>query len=114
MDEPKIVFDPHAGATPREAVEEIINRRNVRLTGQDEWYPVAFFLKTQEGEILGGLLGQIWGQWLSVATLAVREQFRGRGYMVAVYGGARVRTIPAQSQLAARQRTAADQLMAKT
>jgi GNAT superfamily N-acetyltransferase len=80
MGEPKIVFDPYAGAAQRELVEEIINRRNVRLTGQDEWHPVAFFLKTDEGEILGGLLGQIWAQWLYIATLAVREPFRGRGY----------------------------------
>ncbi len=80
MDEPKIVFDPYAGVAQRELVEEIINRRNVRLTGHDEWHPVAFFVKTDEGEILGGLLGQIWAQWLSIATLAVREPFRGRGY----------------------------------
>jgi GNAT superfamily N-acetyltransferase len=80
MDEPKIVFDPYAGPAQREFVEEIINRRNVRLTGNDEWHPVAFFVKTGDSEILGGLLGQIWAQWLSVATLAVREPFRGRGY----------------------------------
>jgi GNAT superfamily N-acetyltransferase len=80
MSEPRIVFDPYAGAAQREFVEEIINRRNVRLTGHDEWHPVAFFLKTDEGEILGGLLGQIWARWLSIATLAVREPFRGHGY----------------------------------
>ena len=78
--EPTIVFEPYAVVAQREFVEEIINRRNVRLTGHDEWYPVAFFLKTEEGEILGGLLGQIWARWLSIATLAVREPFRGRGY----------------------------------
>jgi GNAT superfamily N-acetyltransferase len=77
---PTIVFEPYAVIAQREFVEDIINRRNVRLTGHDEWHPVAFFLKTDEGEILGGLLGQIWARWLSVATLAVREPFRGRGY----------------------------------
>src|SRR5438128_12676628 len=40
-------------------VEEIISRRNVRLTGHDDWYPMAFFLKSAESEILGGLLGTI-------------------------------------------------------
>jgi GNAT superfamily N-acetyltransferase len=80
MDDPKIIFEPYAGAAQREFVEEIINRRNVRLTGHDEWHPVAFFLKSDQGEILGGLLGQIWAHWLSIATLAVREPFRGRGY----------------------------------
>jgi GNAT superfamily N-acetyltransferase len=80
MDAPKIVFEPYAGRAQREIVEEIINRRNVRLTGHDDWYPVAFFLKSAEGEILGGLLGNIWAQWLYVATLSVREPFRGRSY----------------------------------
>lgn len=80
MDDPKIIFEPYACAAQREFVEEIINRRNVRLTGHDEWHPVAFFLKTDQGEILGGLLGQIWAHWLSISTLAVREPFRGRGY----------------------------------
>jgi GNAT superfamily N-acetyltransferase len=80
MAEPKIVFDPYAGGAQREIVEEIINRRNVRLTGHDDWYPVAFFVKTDEGEILGGLLGNIWAKWLYIATLAVREPFRGKGY----------------------------------
>ena len=80
MDEPTIIFEPYASAGQREFVEEIINRRNVRLTGHDEWHPVAFFVKTDQGEVLGGLLGQIWAQWLYIATLAVREPFRGRGY----------------------------------
>jgi GNAT superfamily N-acetyltransferase len=80
MGEPTIVFEPYAAVAQRELVDEIINRRNVRLIGHDEWHPVAFFLKTDEGEILGGLLGQIWARWLSIGTLAVREPFRGRGY----------------------------------
>jgi GNAT superfamily N-acetyltransferase len=80
MDEPKIVFEPYAGGTQREIVEEIISRRNVRLTGHVDWYPVAFFLKSAGGEILGGLLGNIWAQWLYVTTLSIREPFRGRSY----------------------------------
>ena len=80
MNEPKIVFDPYAGSAQRELVEEIINRRNVRLTGHDDWYPVAFFVKTDESEILGGLLGHIWAHWLCIAILAMREPFRGHGY----------------------------------
>lgn len=76
----RIVFEPYAGPMQREMVETIINLRNVKLTGRDEWYPVAFFLKSEEGEILGGLLGQIWAGWLYVGTLAVHEPVRGHGY----------------------------------
>jgi hypothetical protein len=56
MDEPRIVFEPYARAAQRQLIDEMLTRRNVRLTGHDEWYPVAFFVKTDEGEILGGLL----------------------------------------------------------
>jgi GNAT superfamily N-acetyltransferase len=80
MAEPQIVFSPLASHAEREYVEEIVNRRNVRLTGQDDWYPVNFFVKTEEGEILGGLLGYIWARWLYISILAIKEPFRGKGY----------------------------------
>jgi GNAT superfamily N-acetyltransferase len=80
MDEPRIVFDPYAGAQPREIVEHILALSNVRRTGHEHWYPVGFFLKTEDGEILGGLLGMIWARWLHIAALAVHEPFRGRGW----------------------------------
>jgi GNAT superfamily N-acetyltransferase len=80
MAEPQIVFSPLASHAEREYVEEIVNRRNVRLTGQDDWYPVNFFVKTEKGEILGGLLGYIWARWLYISILAIKEPFRGKGY----------------------------------
>jgi GNAT superfamily N-acetyltransferase len=80
MAQPRIVFEPYAGGAQREIVEEIVNRRNIALTGHDQWYPVAFFVKTDDGEILGGLLGTIWAKRMYVNTLAVQEPFRSKGY----------------------------------
>ncbi len=80
MAQRRIVFEPYASGAQRQVVEEIINRRNVAITGHDQWYQVAFFVKTDDGEILGGLLGAIWAKRLSVGTLAVQEPFRGKGY----------------------------------
>jgi hypothetical protein len=62
MAQPRIVFEPYASGAQRNIVEEIVNRRNIALTGHDQWYPVAFFVKTDAGEILGGLLGTIWAE----------------------------------------------------
>ena len=39
-----------------------------------------FSSKGRGGEILGGLLGDIWGGWLHVGSLWVSESLRGRGY----------------------------------
>jgi GNAT superfamily N-acetyltransferase len=80
MSNPAVIFDPHAPADVRRVVETIIVDHNVAATGQAQWYPVAFFLKGENGEVLGGLLGDIWAAWLHVKTLAVMAPVRGRGF----------------------------------
>ena len=40
----------------------------------------SFFLKDENGEVLGGLLGDIWAAWLHVRTLAVAGPGRGHGF----------------------------------
>ena len=80
MSKPTVVFDPHASADLRNIVQTIVDNYNVAITGQAEWYPVAFFLKEENGEVLGGLLGDIWGAWLHVRALAVAAPARGRGF----------------------------------
>jgi GNAT superfamily N-acetyltransferase len=79
-DNPTIIFDPDAGADQREIVQAIVSDYNVALTGHTEWYPVAFFLKDENGEVLGGLLGDIWAAWLHVKTLAVVAPAGGHGF----------------------------------
>ena len=51
---------------------------NVGVTGHSAWYPVNFVLKNERGEVMGGLLGQIWGGWLYIAYLWVDEAVRGQ------------------------------------
>ena len=48
--------------------------------GKAECYPVAFFLNDENGEVLGGLLRDIWVAWLHVRTLAVAMPVRGQGF----------------------------------
>jgi GNAT superfamily N-acetyltransferase len=79
MSNPTIVFDPYAAADLRNVVQTIVDNHNIALTGRAEWYPVAFFLKGEKGEVLGGLLGNIWASWLHVGTLGVAAPMRGRG-----------------------------------
>jgi GNAT superfamily N-acetyltransferase len=37
-------------------------------------------VKDDQGEVLGGLLGEIWAAWLHVRTLAVAGPARGQGF----------------------------------
>ena len=80
MNNPSTIFDPYAAADLRTIVQDMVGNYNVAITGQAEWYPVAFFLKDENGEVLGGLLGNIWAAWLHVRTLAVAAPARGKGF----------------------------------
>ena len=75
-----VIFDPYAAADLRSVVQRMVDYHNVAITGQAEWYPVAFFLRDGNGEVLGGLLGDIWAAWLHVRTLAVAGPARGQGF----------------------------------
>jgi hypothetical protein len=74
-----IVFEPYAVTVLCNIVQTIVDNHNVVLTGHAEWYPVAFFLRDENGEVLGGLPGDIWAAWLHVRTLSVAAPVRGRG-----------------------------------
>jgi GNAT superfamily N-acetyltransferase len=80
MNNPTIICDPDATADQRDIVQTIVGNYNVAITGHAEWHPVAFFLKDENGEILGGLLGDIWAAWLHITMLAVATGARGHGF----------------------------------
>jgi hypothetical protein len=63
MSNPTIFFDPYATVDLRNIVQTMVDNHKVAVTGQAEWYPVAFFLRDESGEVLGGLLGDIWAAW---------------------------------------------------
>jgi GNAT superfamily N-acetyltransferase len=80
MSNATIVFEPYAATDLRNIVQTILVNHNIAITGRAEWYPVAFFLRDENGEVLGGLLGDIWAAWLHVTTLAVAVPVRARGF----------------------------------
>ena len=61
MSNPTVVFDPYA-ADHRDTVQAIVDNYCVASTGKAEWYPVAFFVKTDDGENSGWLAGYDLGQ----------------------------------------------------
>ena len=60
--------------------QTIVVYHNVAITRQTDWYQVAFFLRAENGGVLGGFLGDIWAAWLHVRTLAVAAPVRGHGF----------------------------------
>ncbi|MEO8753745.1 MAG: GNAT family N-acetyltransferase [Casimicrobiaceae bacterium] len=45
-----------------------------------DYYPIVFALKDADGEVLGGLLGDIWGGWLHIGFLWVARPLRGKNW----------------------------------
>src|SRR5438874_9288317 len=66
-------------ATSKERVATIIYDLN-RTVARSDYRPLTLLLKDTEGQVVGGLLGKTeWG-WLHVETLAIREEYRSKGY----------------------------------
>lgn len=53
---------------------------NIATTSLPDYFPVNFVLRGERGDLLGGVLGQLWGGWLQVSHLWVAEAARGVGH----------------------------------
>jgi GNAT superfamily N-acetyltransferase len=80
MSDIRIVSDPHASESLKQVVVDHLDLYNVGTTGITEYSPVNLFLRDQADEVLGGLLGAVWGGVLFVRILWVAQALRGRGY----------------------------------
>jgi ribosomal protein S18 acetylase RimI-like enzyme len=76
----RLVVEPHASDELRHAISDRLDLFNVATTGLDAWHSVAVVLRGPDDEIVGGVLGDIWGGWLHVTYLWVAAPYRGHGY----------------------------------
>ena len=79
MEKLEIVFDPLPPESLNRFVTESLASYNVAATDVSAWYPVGFFLKSPRGEWLGGLMGELWCDWLHVKIVWVDAAARGQG-----------------------------------
>ena len=81
-DRANIVMQPYASADVMEAVSRGIQTHASAAIGLPEqmWFAANFFLRDEDGEILGGALGNTWGLWLYVSDVWVDPSLRGKGY----------------------------------
>jgi GNAT superfamily N-acetyltransferase len=86
-EELRIVFEPD-NEPAKQFVTNGVDNHNIAVTGHAAYYPVSYFLKNGEGEVLGGLLGLIWGGWLHIKVVWVAEPARQRGFARQLVGKA--------------------------
>ena len=80
MEAVRIEFEPFINEGARQFIVNGVDYYNVAATSLPDYFPVNFVLRGQRGEVLGGVLGQLWGGWLQVTCLWVAEAARGVGH----------------------------------
>ena len=77
-----IVTDPYPSKSLEDAVAKGIASHAQAAIGlpEAEASPHNFFLRDDKGEIVGGILGNIWGDWMYAKFVWVDRPFRGKGY----------------------------------
>ncbi len=80
MSELRVDFEPFIDGETRQFINDGVNNHNIAVTGIPGYFPANFVLRSERGDVLGGLLGFIWGSWLHVGMLWVSELVRGQGH----------------------------------
>ena len=80
MEALRIAFEPFIDETARQFIVNGVDYYNIAATGLPDYFPVNFVLRGERGDVLGGVLGQLWGDWLQVTYLWVAEAARGAGH----------------------------------
>ena len=80
METTRIEFEPFIDEDVRQFIVDGIDYYNIAVTSLPNYFPVNFVLRSECGDVLGGVLCQLWGGWLQVSYLWVAEGARGLGH----------------------------------
>jgi len=75
-----IAIEPHASESQKEFIRENLGLYSIAMTGHEEYYTVAVFLRDEREETLGGILGEIWGKWMFISHVWLTAPLRRGGY----------------------------------
>jgi len=82
QDRVNIVMQPYASADVQGVISRGIQSHAHAAIGLPEqmWSAANVFIQSDDGEILGGALGNTWGLWLYVSDVWVDTAIRRKGY----------------------------------
>jgi GNAT superfamily N-acetyltransferase len=80
MPRPRITYEQFPSAEVRNRIELGVDLHNVAATQRPDFHAVGFVLHGDDGELQGGLLGELWGGWLHIGYVWVAEPLRRRGW----------------------------------
>ncbi len=80
METVHIEFAPLIDEGARQFIVNGVDNHNIAATRLPDYWPVNFILRGAHGDVMGGLLGQLWGGWLHVTHLWIAKDVRGLGH----------------------------------
>lgn len=75
-----IELDEHPTPEDFRTVLDGVRTFNRDQTGNERPQPIAYFLRDEEGQIVGGVQGSLWGRSVHIDALWIHENHRGEGY----------------------------------
>ncbi len=78
MPQVETLYDPPDAAI--QAIREGLHQYNLAATGRADGKRLALVLRDDNGEIIGGLLAELYWDWLHVSVLWLREDHRRQGH----------------------------------
>ncbi len=76
----KLELDEHPNSEDFRVVLDGVRSFNRAHTGNERPRPVAYFLRNEAGQIVGGVQGNLWGRSTHIDALWVDDNYRGRGF----------------------------------
>ena len=76
----RLSVEPDAKADDQSLIRSAINEFNMNVTGDRNYSPLVIFVRDDDDNIVGGILGDIWGGWLHINHLWITEALRKHGY----------------------------------
>lgn len=73
-------LDEHPSTDELRQIVDGVRTFNRALVGHEPPRAVACFLKDEDGHIVGGAQGDLWGASVHIAGMWVAEAYRGKGY----------------------------------
>ncbi len=69
----------NASADDRDAIERGLESYNERFIGADHYKPIYIVMRDDRGDVVGGMIGGTYWNWLYVRILWVRDDCRKQG-----------------------------------
>lgn len=74
-----ITFEPNASSQDLDVVNAGLSAFNDRVLGSQQYEPMRLLVRDANGQVVGGLLGELYYNWLYIAVLWLHEDIRGGG-----------------------------------